>query len=43
MTPEITRIESVEFSYPLEDAGFDGHGFNIVYEPVPVSSESCSR
>ncbi|MEF8790258.1 MAG: enolase C-terminal domain-like protein [Haloarculaceae archaeon] len=30
---EITRIESTEFSYPLEDVGTDGHGFNLVYEP----------
>jgi len=33
MSPTITRIESVEFSYPLEDVGTDGHGFNLVYEP----------
>lgn len=33
MSLEITRIESTEFSYPLEDVGTDGHGFNPVYDP----------
>jgi L-alanine-DL-glutamate epimerase-like enolase superfamily enzyme len=33
MAPEIERIESIEFSYPLEDVGTDGAGFNLVYEP----------
>ncbi|ELZ27942.1 mandelate racemase/muconate lactonizing protein [Halogeometricum pallidum JCM 14848] len=33
MTPTITRIESTEFRYPLEDVGTDGHGFNLAYEP----------
>ncbi|MFA9516390.1 enolase C-terminal domain-like protein [Halopenitus sp. H-Gu1] len=33
MSPEITRIESTEFSYPLENVGMDESGFNIVYEP----------
>jgi L-alanine-DL-glutamate epimerase-like enolase superfamily enzyme len=33
MAPEITRIESVEFSYPLAETGTDQHGFNLVYEP----------
>jgi L-alanine-DL-glutamate epimerase-like enolase superfamily enzyme len=33
MPPEITKIESTEFSYPLEDVGTDGNGFNLVYEP----------
>jgi L-alanine-DL-glutamate epimerase-like enolase superfamily enzyme len=33
MEPEITRIESVEFAYPLEDLGTDQHGFNLVYDP----------
>jgi L-alanine-DL-glutamate epimerase-like enolase superfamily enzyme len=33
MPPEITRIESTEFSYELEDVGTDRHGFNLVYEP----------
>ena len=33
MAPRITEIESVEFSYPLEDVGTDGHGFNLVYDP----------
>jgi L-alanine-DL-glutamate epimerase-like enolase superfamily enzyme len=33
MPPEITKIESTEFSYPLEDVGTDGNGFNLQYEP----------
>jgi L-alanine-DL-glutamate epimerase-like enolase superfamily enzyme len=33
MPPEITRIESTEFSYPIEDVGSDENGFNLVYEP----------
>jgi L-alanine-DL-glutamate epimerase-like enolase superfamily enzyme len=33
MGPEITRIENVEFSYPLEDMGTDDNGFNLVYDP----------
>jgi L-alanine-DL-glutamate epimerase-like enolase superfamily enzyme len=33
MTPEIERIESIEFSYPLDDVGTDGAGFNLVYDP----------
>lgn len=33
MAPEITRIESSEFSYTIEDVGTDEHGFNLVYEP----------
>ncbi|NUC70991.1 mandelate racemase [Haloterrigena sp. SYSU A558-1] len=33
MAPEITRIETMEFEYPLEDLGTDGNGFNLVYEP----------
>ncbi|GAA0249972.1 enolase C-terminal domain-like protein [Haladaptatus pallidirubidus] len=33
MTLEITRIESTEFEYPLEDVGTDYHGFNLVYDP----------
>jgi len=37
MGPEITRIESTEFAYPIEDVGTDGHGFNLVYEPGSVT------
>ena len=37
MQPTITRIESIEFSYPLEDIGTDQHGFNLVYEPGSVT------
>lgn len=33
MSPTITRIESIEFEYPLEDVGTDQHGFNLIYEP----------
>jgi len=33
MGPEITRIESTEFSYPLEDLAADDLGFNLVYTP----------
>ena len=33
MGPEITKIESTEFQYPLEDVGYDEAGFNLVYEP----------
>ncbi|RDI70127.1 enolase C-terminal domain-like protein [Halopelagius longus] len=33
MPPTITRIESTEFRYPLEDVGTDGNGFNLSYEP----------
>ena len=32
MSVEITRIETTEFSYPLEDVGSDP-GFNLVYSP----------
>ncbi|MFC4357833.1 enolase C-terminal domain-like protein [Halobium salinum] len=32
MSLEITRIETTEFSYPLDDVGKD-EGFNLVYEP----------
>lgn len=33
MGPQITRIESVEFRYPLENIGTDEAGFNLIYEP----------
>ncbi|PSP95449.1 mandelate racemase [Halobacteriales archaeon QS_4_62_28] len=33
MALEIERIESTEFSFPLEDVGTDGNGFNPVYDP----------
>ena len=33
MPPGITKIESTEFEYPLNDTGFDDAGFNLVYEP----------
>lgn len=37
MAPEITRIESTEFKYELEDVGTDEHGFNLVYAPGEVT------
>ena len=37
MAPEITRIESTEFRYELEDVGTDEHGFNLVYAPGEVT------
>jgi len=40
MAPEITRVESYEFSYPLEDVGTDGNGFNLVYDPGEVTERS---
>ena len=33
MAPTITRIETVEFSYPVEDAGNNPLGFDMVYRP----------
>ncbi|WP_459885900.1 enolase C-terminal domain-like protein [Halostagnicola bangensis] len=33
MPPQITEIESIEFSYELSDVGTDENGFNLVYEP----------
>ena len=33
MTPEITKIESTEFSYELEDVGYSPNGFSVVYDP----------
>lgn len=33
MDPKITRIESMEFEYPLEDIGRDPNGFNYIYRP----------
>jgi L-alanine-DL-glutamate epimerase-like enolase superfamily enzyme len=40
MAPEITEIESYEFSYPLEDVGTDGNGFNLVYDPGEVTERT---
>jgi len=40
MSPEITRIESIEFTYPLEDVGTDPNGFNLVYEPGATTERS---
>lgn len=33
MEPRITRIQSTEFAYPIEDVGTDTNGFNLTYEP----------
>jgi len=33
MAPTITRIESVEFAFPLEDVGHNPDGFSLIYEP----------
>ena len=33
MPPTITRIETVEFTYPVEDAGNNPKGFDMVYRP----------
>jgi L-alanine-DL-glutamate epimerase-like enolase superfamily enzyme len=33
VTPTITKIETTEFEYPLENVGLDEAGFNIVYDP----------
>ena len=40
MGPTITRIEVVEFSYPLPDVGTDDHGFNLVYSPGSTLTSS---
>ncbi|ADJ13571.1 enolase C-terminal domain-like protein [Halalkalicoccus jeotgali] len=37
MEPRITRIQSTEFSYPIEDVGTDENGFNLTYEPGAVT------
>jgi L-alanine-DL-glutamate epimerase-like enolase superfamily enzyme len=33
MAPEITKIESTEFAFPIEDVGYSPNGFCLVYEP----------
>jgi L-alanine-DL-glutamate epimerase-like enolase superfamily enzyme len=33
MPPTIARIETVEFTYPVEDAGTNPNGFDMVYRP----------
>ncbi|MFC3959511.1 enolase C-terminal domain-like protein [Halovivax cerinus] len=33
MAPEISRIELIEFGYPLANVGTDDNGFNLIYEP----------
>jgi L-alanine-DL-glutamate epimerase-like enolase superfamily enzyme len=33
VTPTITGIETVEFTYPIEDAGNNPKGFDMVYRP----------
>ncbi|WP_330633224.1 enolase C-terminal domain-like protein [Halocatena halophila] len=39
MALEISKIESTEFSYPIEDVGTDD-GFNLVYEPGTTTERS---
>ena len=36
MASTITRIETIEFAYPLEDVGTPPGGFDIVYDPGSV-------
>ncbi len=36
--PQITEIESIEFSYELSDVGTDENGFNLVYDPGSTST-----
>jgi L-alanine-DL-glutamate epimerase-like enolase superfamily enzyme len=33
MGPTIAKIESTEFSYPVEDVGYPPNGFNLAYQP----------
>jgi L-alanine-DL-glutamate epimerase-like enolase superfamily enzyme len=33
MAPQIERVETIEFGYPLADVGTDDNGFNLVYDP----------
>ena len=33
VAPEITRIESTEFAYKIEDVGYSPNGFSVVFEP----------
>lgn len=33
MAPEITKVESIEFAFPLEDVGICPNGFSLVYDP----------
>lgn len=40
MAPEITKIETIEFQYPLENVGTDENGFNLVYEPGTTTKRS---
>ncbi|MEM4782345.1 MAG: enolase C-terminal domain-like protein [Halalkalicoccus sp.] len=37
MEPRITRIQTTEFSYPIEDVGTDTNGFNLTYEPGAIT------
>jgi L-alanine-DL-glutamate epimerase-like enolase superfamily enzyme len=40
MSPEITRVESIEFSYQLPDRGYAPNGFSLVYDPGNVVERS---
>jgi len=33
MPPRITKVETIEFGFPLEDVGYSSYGFDPVYEP----------
>lgn len=37
MIPEITRIETTEFAYTIEDVGYTLNGISMVYEPGAVT------
>lgn len=38
MAPEITKIESTEFSFSIENVGYSPNGFCLVYEPGTTTS-----
>ena len=40
--PQITELETVTFTYELDDVGFDGNGFNLVYEPGATLERTAS-
>ena len=42
--PKITKIETVNFSYEIQDMGTDYNGFNLVYERamfIKCNHRSC--
>lgn len=42
MSPTITELETVSFEYEVEDATYDGNGFNLVYEPGSTLTREAS-